>query len=88
MNLWKLSDKGAHVKFCWIHSHCGIDGNKAIDKLAKESLDLDIDTLLCIYHADLKPQVNTCGAIDASQVGCGGTRKRPVSHKGQFSITS
>ena len=56
--LWKLRDKGTHVKFCWIPSHCGIEGNEAADKLVKESLDLDIDALLGIYHADLKPQVN------------------------------
>ena len=56
--LWKLSDKGTHVKFCWIPSHCGIEGNEAADKLAKESLGLNIDALLGIYHADLKPQVN------------------------------
>ena len=56
--LWKLSDKGTHVKFCWIPSHCGIEGNEAADKLAKESLALNIDALLGIYHADLKPQVN------------------------------
>ena len=56
--LWKLNDKGTHVKFCWIPSHCGIEGNEAADKLAKESLGLNIDALLGIYHADLKPQVN------------------------------
>ena len=46
------------MKFCWISRHCGIEGTEAVDKLAKESLDLDIDTLLGIYHTDLKPQVN------------------------------
>ena len=56
--LWKLNDKGTHVKFCWIPSHCGIEGNEAVDKLAKASLDLDTDSLLDIYHAHLKPQVN------------------------------
>ena len=31
---------------------------EAVDKLAKESLGLDVETLLGIDHADLKPQVN------------------------------
>ena len=53
--LLKLSDKGTHVKLCWIPSKCGVEGNEAVDKLAKESLHLDIDALLGIYHADLKP---------------------------------
>ena len=25
--LWSLSDKGTRVRFCWVPSHCGIDGN-------------------------------------------------------------
>ena len=31
--LWSLSDKGTHVRFCWIPSHCGIDGNWRVDQL-------------------------------------------------------
>ena len=26
--LWSLSDKGTSVRFCWVPSHCGIDGMK------------------------------------------------------------
>ena len=26
--LWLLNDKGTHIRFCWIPSHCGIDGNE------------------------------------------------------------
>ena len=26
--LWLLNDKGTHVRFCWIPSHCGIEGNE------------------------------------------------------------
>ena len=33
--LWSLSDKGTRVRFCWVPSHCGIDGNEKIDQLAK-----------------------------------------------------
>ena len=40
MNLpWLLSDKGTHVRFCWIPSHCGIEGNEKVDQLATETLD-------------------------------------------------
>ena len=35
--LWSLSDKGIHVRFCWVPSHCGIDGNERVDQLAKET---------------------------------------------------
>ena len=41
--LWFLSDKGTHVRFCWIPSHCGIEGNEKVDQLAEETLDQDID---------------------------------------------
>ena len=40
MNLfWLPSDRGKHVRFCWIPSHCGIEGNEREDQLAKETLD-------------------------------------------------
>ena len=57
--LWLLSDKGTHVRFCWIPSHCGIEGNEKIDQSAKESLDHDIDPLARIHYADLKPLINS-----------------------------
>ena len=57
--LWLLSDKGTHVRFCWIPSHCGIEGNERVDQLAKETLDHDIDPVASIHYADLKPLVNT-----------------------------
>ena len=60
MNLfWALSDKGTRVHFCWVPSHCGIDGNKIVDQLAKETLDHDIDPLATVHYADLKPVVNS-----------------------------
>ena len=46
--LWSLSDKGTLVRFCWVPSHCGIDPNKRVDQLAKESLDQYIDPLASI----------------------------------------
>ena len=57
--LWLLNDKGTHIRFCWIPSHCGIDGNERVDQLAKETLDHDIDPLVGVHYADLKPQVNS-----------------------------
>ena len=56
--LWLLNDKGTHNRFCWIPSHCGIDGNERVDQLAKETLDRDIDPLVGVHYADLKPRVN------------------------------
>ena len=57
--LWALSDKGACVRFCWVPSHCGIEGNEIVDQLAKETLDHDIDPLTTVRYADLKPLVNS-----------------------------
>ena len=57
--LWLLSDKGTHVRFCWIPSHCGIGGNEKVDQSAKESLDHGIDPLARVHYADLKPLINS-----------------------------
>ena len=47
----------ARVRFCWIPSHCSIEGNEKVNQLAKESLDRDIDTMARDLHADLKPLI-------------------------------
>ena len=57
--LWALCDKGTPVRFCWVPSHCGIEGNEIVDQLAKETLDHDIDPLTTVHCADLKPVVNS-----------------------------
>ena len=57
--IWLLNDKGTHIRFCWIPSHCGIDGNERVDQLANETLDHDMDPLVGVHCADLKPQVNS-----------------------------
>ena len=57
--LWPLSDKGTLVRFCWVPSYCGIDGNERVDQLAKETLDQDIDPLACVHYTDMKPLVNS-----------------------------
>ena len=50
-----LNDKDTHIRLYWI-SHCGIDGNEGVDQLAKETLEHDIDPLVGVHYADLKPQ--------------------------------
>ena len=57
--LWALSDKGTCVRFCWVPSHCGIEGNEVVDQLAKETLDHEINPLTTVHYADLKPLVNS-----------------------------
>ena len=55
--LWSLSDKGTRVRFCWVPSHCGIDGNERVDQLAKEAQD--IDPLASVHYTNMKPLVNS-----------------------------
>ena len=57
--LWLLSNKGTRVRFCWVPSHYGIDGNEKVDQLAKETLDQDIDPLANVHYTDMKPLVNS-----------------------------
>ena len=57
--LWLLSDKGTRVRFCWIRSHFGFDGNERVDQLSKETLGKDIDPLASVHYTDLKPLVNS-----------------------------
>ena len=51
--LWALSDKGTCVCFCWVPSHCGIEGNEVVEQLAKETHDHDINPLTTGHYADL-----------------------------------
>ena len=57
--LWLLSDRGTHIRFCWIPSHCGIEGNERMDQLAKETLDQEINPLASAHYTDLKPLVTS-----------------------------
>ena len=57
--LWSLSDKGTHVRFCWVPGHCGIEGNERVDQLAKETLDHNIDPLASVHYTNMKPLVNS-----------------------------
>ena len=49
----------ARVRFCWVPSHCGIDGNERVDQIAKETLDQDIGPLASVHYTDMKPLVNS-----------------------------
>ena len=76
-----LNDKGTHICFCWIPSHCGIDGNERVDQLAKETLDHDRSSGGC-------PQCRfeTTGqllhpAAGSNQVGCSCTWQRSLFRK-------
>ena len=53
--LWLLSDKGTHIRFCWIPSHCSIEGIERVDQIAEETLDQDIDPLASVHYTDMKP---------------------------------
>ena len=68
--LWALCDKSTYVRFCWVPSHCGIEGNEIVDQLAKETLDHDIDPLTTVHYADLKPLVNSYPTGGSKQMGC------------------
>ena len=57
--LWLFSDRGTRVRFCWIPSHCGIEGNERMDQLAKETLDQEIDPQASVHYTGLKPLVNS-----------------------------
>ena len=66
--LWLLSDRGTHIRFCWIPSHCGIEGNERVDQLAKETLDQEINPLASVHYTDLKP-FEAIGYLLHSEVG-------------------
>ena len=60
MPWWEsLPKTPSRVRFCWVPSHCGIDGNERVDQLAKETLDQDIDPLASVHYTDMKPMVQT-----------------------------
>ena len=57
--LWLLNDKGTHVIFCWIPSHCGFEGIERVDQVAKQTTNHDTDPLASIHYANLKPLVKS-----------------------------
>ena len=79
MNLfWSWSDKGTRVRFWWVPSHCGIDGNERVDQLAKETLDQDIDPLANVNRYETTGQL-LHSEVGSNQVGCSCTWQRSLS---------
>ena len=71
--LWSLSDKGIGVPFCWVPSHCGIDGNERVDQLAKETLGK------CpLYRYETTGQL-LHSEVGSNKVGCSCTCQRSLS---------
>ena len=87
--LWLLSDKSTHVRFCWIPSHCGIEGNERVDQLAKETLDQDIDrpTGKCPLYSYEAPGKLLHSEIGSNQVGCSCTWQRSLSRETNIRAT-
>ena len=77
--LWSLGDNGTRVRFCWVPSHCGIDGNERVDQLEKETLDQDIDPLASVHYTYMKPLFNSYIEVGSNQVGCGCTWQGSLS---------
>ena len=78
--LWSLSDKGTHVRFCWVPSHCGIDGNWRVDQLANKTLDQDIDPRVSkcpLYRYETTGQL-LHSEVGSNQVGCSCTFLKPT----------
>ena len=79
MNLfWSWSDKGTRVRFWWVPSHCGIDGNERVDQIAKETLDQDIDPLANVNRYETTGQL-LHSEVGSNQVGCSCTWQRSLS---------
>ena len=84
-----LSVKGTRVRFCWIPSHCGIDGNERVDQLAKETLGQDIEPLARVHYTDLKPLVSSYiqQLVQTKCMGCSCTWQRSLSFETNTSAT-
>ena len=58
MNLLCLLS-GTRVRFCWIASHCVIEGNVRVEQLAKETLDQDTEPLANVDYTYMKPLIDS-----------------------------
>ena len=81
MNLLRsLSDKGTRLRFCWVPSHCGIDGNERVDQLAKrDPRPRYRPTGKCpLYRYETTGQL-LHSEVGSNQVGCSCTWQRSLS---------
>ena len=79
--LWLLSNKGTHVRFCWIPSHCGIEGHEKVDQLAKETFNQDRLIGKCpLYRFETIGQLPH-SEVGSNQVGCSCTWQRSLSRE-------
>ena len=74
--LWLLSNKGTHVRFCWIPSHCGIEGNEKVDQLARQRTIGKYP----LYRFETTGQL-LHSEVGSNQVGCSCTWQRSLSHE-------
>ena len=71
--LWLLSDRGTHVRFCWIPSYCGIEGNKSGPTSKRDPRPRDKPTGRCPLHRFEATGQLLHSAVGSNQVGCGCT---------------
>ena len=76
--LWSLSDKGTRVRFCWIPSHCGIDGNESGSTSNRDPRQRYRPTgKYPLYRYETTGQLHS--EVGSSQVGCSCTWQRSLS---------
>ena len=78
--LWSLSDKGTRVRFCWVPSHCGIDGNEGVGQPAKRDPRPRYRPAgKCpLYRYETTGQL-LHSEVGSNQVGCSCTWQRSLS---------
>ena len=86
--LWLLSDRGIHVRFCWIPSHCGIEGNERVHQLAKrDPRPRYRPTGKCRLYRYAATGQLLHSEIGSNQVGCSYTWQRSLSRETNIRAT-